>query len=233
MRVTWKHRLAAGTLCLAASFGCGNPLTTMAFLLHGTDENKTPPDFPLKPADKKDDVKVLVLVSSAVGIDPDFVGVDRALAAEFNDALKARLKANKEKTVTLKESKVIEDWKSENPDWKALPPADIGKKFEADYVIDIEILEMQLYEPGSHGQFLRCRANLSVRAYDLARKLPKEAAFKFDYAKTSPAENPIPVESAAGTSSYRLSFLKKVANDLSMKFSAYAPDEKVQIGRGD
>ena len=234
MNARWAHRVAAGAVCLAAVSGCGLPLLPSDVSgPGGASGGRIQPEYPLKPTGKRADAKVLLLVTNAAGIATDFLGAEDILADEFHDALTARLEANRETRVKLADAKIVAAWKSQNPDWRSLPPAEVGQKFKADAVIEVRILTTQLFEPGTDDRMLRCRAELTVRVYDLSKKAPNEPAFETAVKKTSPAENPIPVESAAAAAKSARKFLKKVADDLSMKFSAYAPDESVQIGLGD
>src|SRR5262245_50818494 len=91
----WRGRLLVALLVVVAMGGC-NPLTAIWFLLGGP-EDKIPPEYALTPPKGKREAKVLLLTSCSPDVTPDFIGVDRMLASEFNRALTAALQANKEK----------------------------------------------------------------------------------------------------------------------------------------
>ena len=73
--------------------------------------------------------------------------------------LQAAFKPNKEK-VTVIASNKVERYKDSHPDWQAISAVAIGKHFRADYVIELEVESVSLYE-GSGQQLLKT----SVRVF--------------------------------------------------------------------
>src|SRR5947209_4785976 len=145
MRRTWRLRALAGALVLVAGLGC-NPLTVPFFLMFGVDD-KVPAEFKLARDDRE--VTVLVLAYTSPDVQTDQVGVDRQLALAFVRELEDRCKCNKEKVKFVPVHKV-EKFRNDHPGWKSMGVAEIGRYFEADYVLDMEIQALSLYEPGSH-----------------------------------------------------------------------------------
>jgi hypothetical protein len=192
-------------------------------------QSKTPAEFPLPPHGKNKESKVVVFVSSNVGLPPDLAGVDRMLNAELIQLLDARVKENEEKVQVLKMPR-IDDYKSENPNWRSVHPYDIGKTIaeNTDYVIDVEVLEMDLYKPGSRGQWLQGHATVGVTAYDLAKPL-KEPAYKQDFSFEYPQGRELEVETKAQVSAFRLKFIQRIASDISIKFSASSAQVRGQF----
>ena len=109
----------------------------------------------------------LVLAYSAPDVQTDQVGIDRQIGVEFTRQLDALCKANKEKVKIVPFHKV-EKFKNDNPSWKTMGGDEIGRKFDADYVIDVEIVAMSLYKPGS-------RKTLFEGACKLERLRPRPA----------------------------------------------------------
>jgi uncharacterized phage-like protein YoqJ len=164
-----------------------------------------------------------------MGLPPDLAGVDRMLNAELIRILTEAVKQNEEKVQVLKMPK-IDEYRTQNPNWKATHPVDVGKVVadHTDYVIDVEIREMDLYKPGSRRQWLLGHANVSVEAYDLSKPL-REAAYKQDFVLQYP-QSEREVESPAHVSAFRLKFVERIAADIAVKFTASEPKRRMQDG---
>ncbi len=173
-----------------------------------------PAEFPLKPQphQKNGVVKVVVLTSSAPDLPADVKNVERTLAFEFNKRLQDRCTEHKEKVVVVSATE-IENYKKKNPDWVKMSPVEIGKSLEADYLIDIEVLSMSLFEEGSGKEFLRGRSQISVTAFDLSKKLsepafsPPECNFLF------PLGHP-EAKFDVSISQFRQAFIRRIAEQL-------------------
>src|SRR5262249_33563580 len=142
-----RHPWRLGGLILAAvaCFGC-NMLSLPFFLMTGMDP-KHEPKCKIAPEDKNQEVKVLILASKSLETRPEFLRVDRELAGLMVRELQKSFKENEEK-VTLVPAAKVEKFKDEHPNWRALDVRDIGKHFKADYVINLEINSLSMYEKG-------------------------------------------------------------------------------------
>jgi hypothetical protein len=222
-----RRGVLTGMGLAALGLGCGGMNPFLLPYIFSGGESKTPAEFPLTPHGKSKEAKVVVFVSSKVGLHPDLAGVDRMLNAELIQMLDARVKENEEKVLILKMPR-INDYKDQNPNWRAAHPYDIGKTIaeNTDYVIDVEILEMDLYKPGSRGQWLQGHAVVSVTAYDLTKPL-KEPAYKQDISFEYPQGRELEVESKAQVSAFRMKFVQRIASDVSVKFAASSPQRRV------
>lgn len=221
-----RRTVVLGGAFAAMGIGCGtNPFIIPQLLLNGGKDARVPAEYALKLPPKKSEAKVIVLVWSNSGLHPDLTGVDRMLNAELIQMLDARLKENEEKVLVLKMPR-IDEYKSENPNWRSVNPMDIGKTFGGDYVIDVEVQEMDLFKPGSRGQFLQGRATVTVEAFDLSKPAIKDPAFKTDFTIEFPQGREIPVESRGQVSEFRLKFVQRLASDISMKFSSSPADHR-------
>jgi hypothetical protein len=213
----------------ATGLGCGGMNPFLLPYIFSGGQTKTPAEFPLKPneKEKRKEAKVVVFVSGKVGLQPDLAGVDRMLNAELIQVLDARLKENEAKVQVLKMPR-IDEFKSENPNWRSVHPNDIGRTIaeNTDYVIDVEILEMDLYKPGSRGQWLQGHATVGVNAYDLAKPL-KEPAYKQDFTFEYPQGRELEVESKAQVSAFRMKFVQRIASDISVKFADTSPQRRI------
>jgi len=172
-------------------------------------------------------VKAVVFVSSRVGLQPDLAGVDRMLNAELIRVLDLMVKENDEKVQVLKMPR-IDEYRAQNPNWRAAHPCEVGRAVAdgTDYVIDVEIQEMDLYKPGSRGQWLQGHATVAVAAYDLSKPL-KDPAYKQDFTFEYPQGREIEVESKTQVSTFRMSFVQRIASDVARKFAASSPVRRV------
>jgi hypothetical protein len=230
MRRFWIAPLLFGLSALFAGVGCGNvnPVVLIAYLFNGNDP-KDPAKFPLKPRPKheEEEVKVVVLTTCAQGLSSDVMGVDRALASEFIKLLQERCTENKEK-VLVKRVTAIDEFKKKNPDWQGLSPVDIGKELKADYIIDIEVLDMTLYEEGSRKEFLHGRCHIAVTAFDLAQKSTEPAFAPPDFNLTYPSGHPMSVYDE-NVSTFKQKFIKRIAGELVLPFTAHSSEQRVLV----
>jgi hypothetical protein len=204
--------------------GCGGMNPFLLPYMFSGGESKIPPEYELKAHPRRSDVKVVVFVSGKIGgLGPDLVGVDRMLNAELVAALDANIKANEDKIQVLKMLK-IDEYKGENPNWKMLHPTELAKAVAegTDYVIDVEISEMDLFKPLSRGQWLQGKANISVSAYDVTKAV-KEAAYKHDMTFEFPKGREIERGSPADLSAFRMSFIQHIAKEIAAKFTYTIP----------
>ena len=217
-----RRRMLVGLGLAATGLGCGGANPFLLPYIFSGGESKSPAEFPLAVHTKKTDAKVVV-VSAKMGLPPDLAGVDRMLNAELISALDANVKANDEKVQVLKMPRITE-YREQNPNWKTLHPYDVGKAIAegTDYVIDVEIEEMDLFKPRSRGQWLQGRATVSVNAYDLTKPL-KEPAYKADMPFEFPKGREIEKESDYQLSSFRMTFIQFMAKEIATKFSATTP----------
>ena len=216
------------SLILAAVFcgaGC-NGLTMPYFLfqrLCGEDSNLPPSMVKLAADDKKQVVKVVVLASSNLQAQPEFLTVDRDLTTLLLRRLQQSYKANKENVVLLPANKV-EQFKDTHPNW-ALDVPGVGKYFKADYVIWLQINSLSLYKERSNNMLYQAHANVQVSVYDTKQPdaAPQEKSYVTVYPRserTVDETNPLPFEQ---------SFLDHMAKDLCRYFDEYDGQDQIDI----
>ncbi len=211
-----RWRLAGALfLVVLVTAGC-NPLTAPFFLATWGDP-KYEPDF--KIAEGKREVRVLVLTyCSSLETRPELLGADRELTTLVAKKLVDGAKANKEK-LTVVAGSTVQRYKDEHPNWQTMAPEEIGEHFRADYVIELEVDKLTLYEPLSNNQLYRGQAELSVKLHDV-HKPGTEPVFHNEYAIEFPRSRPIPVTDT-NPRKFRLQFLTRVATDISWYFTAH------------
>jgi hypothetical protein len=164
-RVRW---LAWSLLLVVLASGLGCNLLSLPFFLLGP-EDKQPPMLKGLTTDKKDhDINVVVLTYEGLETRPEFLRADRDLNNLVVKQLRDAFKANGEKVKIVTPGKV-EEYKNTHPDWKKLDLAEIGKHFDADYVIYLEIGHLSLYQPGSQNTLFHGRAELTINLIDVSK----------------------------------------------------------------
>lgn len=220
--VTTRRRRWAALLVFlgAATAGC-NPVTMSYFLLSGLDSG-VPAEKPI--ANDKKEVKVLILTTGASEWRPmELMGADRELTGLVARCLTEQCKQNKER-VTVVSGARWQRFKDEHPNWKSLSDEEIGKYFEADYVLDLEINALSLYEPGSMNQFFRGHAEIGVSLLDMSKhgeEAPYHKPYQCEFPRTS---GPVPV-SDSNPQKFRDEFLNRVARDIAWLFTSHPVED--------
>ena len=224
----WKARLAVALLAVVAGAGC-NPILLLGHLISSDDTGKLKAEFPLKPRPQheKQEVRVVILTSCPPTSSPEMFGIDRLLAAEMIPLLEKRCLENKEKVSVLK-SKAVDEFKKDHPNWRSMEPYDIGKHFkDVDYVIDIEVLNVSIFEQGTHDQLMRGRAKVRVAAYDLSKSLP-DPVYNTEFIDVYPGTAEVSVNDEP-YSTFRLKFIKHLAAKLVLPFAAHSSRDKLNL----
>jgi hypothetical protein len=216
-------RLAALILTATACFGC-NLLSLPFFLATGMDP-KHEPKCKLASTEKDKEVRLVLIAYSGMETRPEFLRVDRELTTLLARELLKGFKENKEKVTIVAPSK-IEKYKDEHPNWRTLGAAEIGKYFDADYVIDLEIESLSLYEPGSGNQLYRGRGSIAIAVADVS-KPDEDPMYREVYTAEYPkARGPVPVGDG-NANQFRQLFLAQVAKELSWRFTAHPTSDDI------
>jgi hypothetical protein len=217
---TFGRWTVAAALLLAVS-GCD--LGSMLYFL--MPEPKTEPEMRrLASEDKNKEVRVAILVSSR-GLEtrPELIQADRQLAEALARQLQAACADNQERIAILAPRKV-EDFKSSHPKWAEMKPADIGKYFKADYLIDVEINSIGLYENNPAFGLFRGSIEMHVALIDANR--PDEVPDQCEEQLKYPSDAHGPQNAFDGSvAQFRQKFLDFVAKRLSWKWTGHRPTD--------
>lgn len=195
--------------------GC-NPISTMYFLFRG--DQKAPAEFPLPPKEGKQEVAVALLVS-APNTSWEFAGVDRELSAAVGRRLFDQTKAGKNPIRVVEQAKV-DKFKGTNPDWKAMSGAEIGKQLGADYVIDLSLSAVSLYEPGTGKLMYQGQATVEGTVYDVAAGTQQAQYFVNPRMDSRPASDMLMAQ-------YKAKLLERIADEVTWKHVAHVPDQQI------
>lgn len=217
--------LAGLFLVAMSSSGC-NLMALPFFLIPGM-EPKHEAKCKLAAQDGDKEVKVLILSAAGLETRPEFLRVDRELSRLLYMQMEDGFKKNKEKVTIIPVSQV-EKYKDDHPNWHSLSPEEIGKHFHADYVIDLEINTMTLYEAGSANTLFRGHAEISLDVVDVHK--PSEGPiYKEEYTIDFPrARGPIPA-SDGSVPQFRQRFLSVIARELSWRFTAHLVEDDFKM----
>jgi len=212
------------SLLLAVSAGCGDFGAMAYFLL--PEQRIEPRMRHLASADAKKDSRVVILTWSAMETRTEFIHADRQLSELLGQQLQQLAEQAKER-ISIVPARKVEEYKNAHPDWRSLDLTDIGRHFDADYVIYLEIHSMSLYEVGGT-QLLRGRANLTVSLADVRK--PDDAPLSQPYTCIYPSESPGPVPVGdMHPMQFRQKFLTHMAKQLAQYFSRYPRSERFQM----
>lgn len=219
MSLLARMRIATALLVVALfSIGC-NPLTGAYFLMFGVDD-KTPAEFRIA-GEGKTTKHVMVLTSMLSESRAELLGVERQLTSKLSRQLEMDCKANKEKIQIVPAHKV-EEFKANNPTWKTMTMTEIGRLFDVDYVIDVEMADVSLFERDSRKTLFLGRSALTVRVIDVAKSCDEgpvhQKQLNVQYPK---ARGPIPVDDDMTVQRFRELFVQRIAQDVSGQLTAH------------
>lgn len=213
-RGRWSGLLLLGV----ATFCTGCNLLSIPYFLMYADA-KHPAKCKLASDDKDKEIRVVILTYAGLETRPEFLRADRELTSALAKQLGEGFQANKEK-VTVVPPVQVERYKDGHPNWHAMDLVEIGDYFKADYVIDLEIDTLTLYEEGSRNTLYRGRAAISIAVMDV-HKPGDEPMYKEEYTCEYPTtRGPIPVGDSTA-SQFRQLFLSYVAKQLSWRFTGH------------
>jgi hypothetical protein len=158
-----------------------------------------------------------------VGMDPKFDPAFKLWTGDKKKPDKVVI-LNKEQILVASTSKV-QKFKDEHPSWQSLSLEEIGKKLDTDYIIELEIRELSLYENGSQNTFFKGRAAISVTVADI-RKPGKNPVFSDDYIGEFPKSQGPRLASDTNPQRFRREFMTRVATDLSWLFTAHPTQDQ-------
>jgi hypothetical protein len=133
---------------------------------------------------------------------------------------------NQEK-LTVVSPRKVEDYKNTHPEWKSLRLEEVGHYFKADYVVQLEIDQLSLYEPNAHEQLYSGRTHILVSVVDV--KNPDESPHPTEFTDRYPTEARAIDALDMPPMVFRQKFLDHVAKRLSYFFVNHQKRERVMV----
>jgi hypothetical protein len=221
MSTTARRWRLVGLLILAGILAGGCDFPGLAYFLALAPEPKNEAGLMKLASDDGKEVKAIILVYSGLETRPEFVTIDRQLSGLLAHQLQQGCKDNKEK-VTIVPSAKVQEFKNNHPDWYTMNLAEIGRRFEADYVIYLDIESMSLYEAGSANTLYRGKAEISVKLADVHK--PDEEPICREFHREFPSKMPISADDK-NPQEFCQVFLTDVARHLSWYFTAHPVED--------
>jgi hypothetical protein len=213
---TWALLLAA----LGLTVGC-SPFTLLGLLFSAGHLEQ--PDCPLT-IDGKESKVVIVAAHANLPSNPALIPADWELTYKLTQILEARYKENGDK-VKIVSPMQVKGYMSKNPRWREATPQEIGKHFGADYVVNLEIESISLYEKGSANFFYKGSAVISVTVTEVAKPVGEGQKWECPYQIAYPTGGIQEInEMSPGT--FRTKFIDRIAKDMAKFFAAHEPSEK-------
>ena len=215
----WLLVVAAGLAWL--SIGC-SPQSLSIFLMPFVDNNKDP-DYKLFAADKELN---LVILSNFVHkqFQPEYIPADHELAEHVTSALRKRCQENKHKLKVVPQAEV-RSYQMKMLAEGDVSPIEIGKKFKADYVLDLSIEAFSLYQKDGYPKMYRGTAQINVRLYDVKTK-DEDPVYRRSYTGDYGGGRGIPLEVGnSNPADFRQLFMRRIGRDISRTFIAFPMDE--------
>ncbi len=199
---------------------------TMLYFLQPFDPTIPPPGPSLSGK------KVVVVTHVQPGAGESYSDLSRDLTREFMSALRKNVKK-----IQLVDNDKVNAWMEAHPSWT--DATEVGKDFEADIAIMLDVATFQAVDPKSP-DLMEGTSNIHIHVWsyghpkDSKGKEEKHEPKEWDQiyeeqADTSfPTRGPVPRDVGVSESSFKLKFLKLVANELSWHFVEHAPGDDIQ-----
>jgi hypothetical protein len=229
-RTNWRlseiaWRLAAVLLVmLVGGLGC-NPIATVGFLAYPFFPNNDEPAFPLTIHGKESKV-VFVCVHEDNAVPNDaFRDTDQVLCRQLTNLLALQYKENKDKVTIVPVNKVYA-YLREHKDWITQPKQDIGKHFDADFVVYLELGPMTMYEHKSNNALYRGNVEIRMTVIDTHQAdgegVKPDRFYSCTYPPTCPED-----AGAMTPENFRARFLDRIAKDLVPYFATHPAESKM------
>jgi hypothetical protein len=223
--VEWRWRLAALVLgSIVLSIGC-SPFMLVPFLW---PEGKTPPPCPLADSAKKESAIVVMASFTTLPDRPEIMNADQQLAEILIEALQKRFAEEKLK-VKIIPHYMVQNYqnKTEFPE----TPYDVGKHFQVDKVVSLEVGNLSLYQKGGRQLFLG-RAEITVVATDIHQPRETSRIWQKEYITTWPRTGEIMADDG-NPAQFRGGFLDHIAKDMTRYFIPYTAEQRVGVEKAD
>ena len=212
--------------CLAwLSIGCSP--ASLSMLLMPFSDNKIDPEYKLFAASKE--LKLVILSNfSNPEFREDVLAAENELADRVAEYMRKRCTENSHKIKIVSQVEV-RNFQQKEGTTGDLFAKEVGKKFKADYVLDLNIQSMNLYEKNTFPKMFRGTTQIAVSLYKIDGKDGEQKPFsKLIQSEYPGARGPIPADNSSA-SAFRNLFLTKVSRDLTKLLIAFPPEERMMM----
>jgi hypothetical protein len=219
----WRVAALILTL-LVVNIGC-DPIQMMNFIATPFADTMIDPVCPLT-VDGKESTVVIITTHDDIEDSTMFRGVNDMLTRQLIGLMEGRFKEHKDKVKIVPFTKV-QAYLNKHPDWVTQSKRDIGKHFNADYVIFLEMGPMAMFEKGSNFLLYRGNVDIHIAVVDVNQDEGEGPKYEKDFSCIYPLHGP---EDAGNMSvaQFRGKFLEHIAKDLLVEFAPYETRNKVE-----
>ena len=178
----------------------------------------TYPLTPLKNHDSKE-VRVVVMTNQGPSLSWEFASIDRELSSQISKNLAEGTKTEKN-PIKIIRPEDVDKFKSQNPTWKIMNPGLIAKQLNADYLIDVAITGIGLYQPNSANSIYQGWATVDVTVYESGFESSRYS-FPHKSSLHPTASDSMP------PGQYKASLIKQLALELASRHMTHTDDSRI------
>jgi hypothetical protein len=226
-RIWWRLRRRAGWLaslfailslqsCKTYSGGMGSePYKEARYPLVSKEDAK-----------KSKEVVVALFIDTTPEIGPEFAQCEETLATDLAKKFRDFSKDQGDK-LTVIDPQRIKKYLSKTPNWLAMHPSHWGRDLGADYVIQIKLEKMSLYQPDSLNAIYEGQGDIEVDVYDV-NSGPAEPKYNYVHVFKYPSTGVVDA-AALPVGRFKQDCLEHLAAEIAMKHMRH----KEPAGIGD
>ena len=220
-RYGWRWMLVLGAAFAWLSIGC-SPQTISYFILPFMDNNNQPECKAL--AAEKEFTLVILSNFSDPPFKQEYAPAAHELAEQVGVGLRKRCVANKQTVKIVPQLEVRNHYTKLLSEDGDLSPVSIGKKFKADYVLDLTIDRFSLYQEKS--PLYQGTARIGVKLYQVNPKDGEHLVFPTTYLGNYTGRRGVILDvGSMNPADFRQMFMRKMGQELSRYFVPYSQDE--------
>jgi hypothetical protein len=205
---------ALAAILLMSIVGC-SPITTMWWLFQG--DGKKAPTYPLEPINKdRKDVRIVVMAANGPGMTWEFAGVDRDVAVQSAKQI-AEGTAKEKIPIKIIRPEDVDRYKTSHPNWRTMELNQIAKELNADYLIDVSITGIGLYQSGAGNIVYQGWVTADVVVHQSGQSTPKH-----EYHHNT--KMPPSAGDSMPAAQYKSEVVKRFASELAMRHMKHEED---------
>jgi hypothetical protein len=211
-------------LVLISGIGC-DPISTVGyFLVPFSEHNVQPSGCALTLPKKESTVVIICTHEDLAATEFELKTADVDICNKLVHLLNEQFKENGDKVKIVEVSKV-NGYLKQHADWVTMPKQAIGKHFNADFVVYLELGHMSIWEEGSRKTLCRGRAEVRMSVIEVNQAEGESPKWSDVYNLTGfPAF--AAEEAGSSTVAFRQKYYQKIAKDLTGYFVAHPPADR-------
>jgi hypothetical protein len=169
--------------------------------------------------DEKSKPKVVIFTHAALDLDTEFLHADREIAENLAREMKKMAEIFRDK-LEIVPQRQVEEYKNLHPRWKSQDLSEVGKKFNADYLIYLDIHTLSMKQP-KNINMLSGNANITVHLIDVKNPDESPTQQPFNFRFPSEERGGLPIDNDTHPTKFRQEFLARMARKLLPFFMKY------------